>query len=172
MFTYDKPITGDGWVCEYASGIWFAGYLASVWKSRSLSTETTASAGTNNWQDRIAELRLRTPSPSPRKVTNYPEAPPSIFISKFKLDDGDVIFNNPFACDLTQKVTVNIIKTMISISIQKVCFLVLFFSILSNELILEFVSYFLTENFDIIFGYRHLTCDYIIASELTLTRRI
>jgi hypothetical protein len=35
----------------------------------------------NNWQERIAELRKRSPSPSPRKMTAYPEAPPSIVIS-------------------------------------------------------------------------------------------
>ena len=35
----------------------------------------------NNWQERIADLRRRSPSPSPRKMTAYPEAPPSIVIS-------------------------------------------------------------------------------------------
>lgn len=37
---------------------------------------------TENWEARIAEIRLRSPSPSPRKVTNYPEAPPSMVLSK------------------------------------------------------------------------------------------
>lgn len=42
--------------------------------SRSISTDTAFEA-------RIAELRLRSASPVPRKVTNYPEAPPNMIIS-------------------------------------------------------------------------------------------
>lgn len=44
--------------------------------SRSVSQE-------EGWESRIAEFRrLRTPSPSPRKITNYPDPPPSMVIRK------------------------------------------------------------------------------------------
>lgn len=43
--------------------------------SKSVSTDTA-------YEARLAELRLRSASPVPRKITNYPDPPPSMIFSK------------------------------------------------------------------------------------------
>lgn len=47
-----------------------------------IATKSVSVSSEIGFEARIAEFRLRSPSPSPRKITNYPDPPPSIIFSK------------------------------------------------------------------------------------------